>query len=165
MAVKHYRTKFSWPLRQLEVIVKIHAPATFRSGKNVRYSLDRALVGPKTGLDTVEKRNTLHCRGLNPDGQVLILHYTDLYFPTHMVHNAYFKHKQGRRDSAKGSQICVTRQTTQLNIKQFGSTSSKSQQDQELSPPHVVQAGSRIHPVPCTMSTVVSFPGGKASGA
>jgi hypothetical protein len=46
---------------------KIYAPVTLSPGKDLRYPLDRRLLGGhRFGLDAVEWRKMLHCRESNP---------------------------------------------------------------------------------------------------
>jgi hypothetical protein len=51
----------------MEVSGQLHSPAYLPPGEIThRTHWIRGWVGPKTGLDAVEKREILHCRVLNP---------------------------------------------------------------------------------------------------
>jgi hypothetical protein len=58
-----HRSTFSWPRYWLGVVSFTSRPL-YPQGNSPRYPLDRGWVGPRTGLDDVEKRKFLNLLGL-----------------------------------------------------------------------------------------------------
>jgi hypothetical protein len=51
----------------MEVSSQLHAPAALSQGKEPRFPLEINWVGPRTGLDAVEKRKKLALPGIELD--------------------------------------------------------------------------------------------------
>jgi hypothetical protein len=61
----------------MEVSGQIHDPAALPQVKSLRYSLDRGWVGPRAGLDAIEKRKILVPVGnRTPTGRPSSLQYS-----------------------------------------------------------------------------------------